>query len=117
MIHGPSGMKNSFRPNEPWCAPRYPDPPLLIVKDPVLAVGVRPSGLLASYSCPNGRLAWHKLTHSGFGLMVPMMAATGTATLVAFHVDGYSIYSARLPAYAADSAPAAPAGNQADHRQ
>jgi chloride channel protein, CIC family len=45
-----------------------------------------------------------ELTHSGFGLMVPMMAATGTATLVAFHVDGYSIYSARLPAYAKDSA-------------
>ena len=40
-----------------------------------------------------------ELTHSGFGLMVPMMAATGIATLVAFHVDGYSIYSARLPAY------------------
>ncbi|MGH3256189.1 MAG: chloride channel protein [Streptosporangiaceae bacterium] len=50
-----------------------------------------------------------ELTHSGFGLMVPMMAATGIATLVAFHIDGYSIYSARLPAYAADSAPAAPA--------
>jgi len=29
--------------------------------------------------------------------MVPMMAATGIATLVAFHVDGYSIYSARCP--------------------
>jgi hypothetical protein len=41
--------------------------------------------------------------------MVPMMAATGIATLVAFHVDGYSIYSARLPAYADNSAPAAPA--------
>ena len=39
--------------------------------------------------------------------MVPMMAATGIATLVAFHVDGYSIYSARLPAFAEDSAPAA----------
>ena len=49
--------------------------------------------------------------------MVPMMAATATATLVAFHVDGYSIYSARLPAYTADSAPAAPAGSRADHRQ
>ena len=43
-----------------------------------------------------------ELTHSGFGLMVPMIAATGLATLVAFYVDGYSIYSARLPAYAAD---------------
>ena len=50
-----------------------------------------------------------ELTHSGFGLMVPMMAATGIATLVAFHVDGYSIYSARLPAFADDSAPAPPA--------
>ena len=48
-----------------------------------------------------------ELTHSGFGLMVPMMAATGIATLVAFHVDGYSIYSARLPAHAPNSAPAA----------
>jgi chloride channel protein, CIC family len=43
-----------------------------------------------------------ELTHSGFSLMAPMMAATILATLVAFHVDGYSIYSARLPAYAAD---------------
>ncbi len=48
-----------------------------------------------------------ELTHSGFGLMVPMLAAAATATLVAFHVDGYSIYSARLPAYTADGAPAA----------
>jgi hypothetical protein len=54
-----------------------------------------------------------ELTHSGFGLMVPMMAATGIATLVAFHVDGYSIYSARLPAHTADSAPAASADSQA----
>ncbi len=50
-----------------------------------------------------------ELTHSGFGLMAPMMAATAIATIVAFYVDGYSIYSARLPAYTADSAPAAPA--------
>jgi len=57
-----------------------------------------------------------ELTHSGFGLMVPMTAATAIATLVAFHVDGYSIYSARLPAYAADSAPAAPEDGRADHR-
>ena len=47
-----------------------------------------------------------ELTHSGFGMMVPMMAATAVATLVAFHVDGYSIYSARLPAFTDDSAPA-----------
>jgi H+/Cl- antiporter ClcA len=38
-----------------------------------------------------------ELTHSGFGLMVPMVLATVTATAVAFYVDGYSIYSARLP--------------------
>src|SRR5579863_2957699 len=47
-----------------------------------------------------------ELTHSGFGLMVAMMAANAIATIVDFHVDGYSIYSARLPAYAEDSAPA-----------
>jgi chloride channel protein, CIC family len=57
-----------------------------------------------------------ELTHSGFALMVPMMAATGIATLVAFHVDGYSIYSARLPAFADDSAPAASADGQAQQR-
>lgn len=38
-----------------------------------------------------------EMTHSGFGLMVPMMAATVTATTVSRYVDGYSIYSARLP--------------------
>lgn len=37
------------------------------------------------------------LTHAGFGLMVPMALATVVATLVARHLDGYSIYSARLP--------------------
>ena len=39
-----------------------------------------------------------EMTHSGFGLMVPMLAATVTATAVARYVDGYSIYSARLTA-------------------
>lgn len=39
-----------------------------------------------------------ELTHSGFQLVVPMMAATVTATAVARHIDGYSIYSARLSA-------------------
>jgi chloride channel protein, CIC family len=38
-----------------------------------------------------------ELTHSGFGIMVPMLAATVTATIVARYIDGYSIYSARLP--------------------
>lgn len=39
-----------------------------------------------------------ELTHSGFALLVPMMAATVSATYVARYIDGYSIYSARLPA-------------------
>jgi len=39
-----------------------------------------------------------ELTHSGFSIMVPMMAATVIATAVSRHVDGYSIYSARLAA-------------------
>lgn len=38
-----------------------------------------------------------ELTHSGFELMVPIMAATFIAAAVARRVDGYSIYSARLP--------------------
>jgi CIC family chloride channel protein len=42
-----------------------------------------------------------ELTHSGFELMVPLIAATVTATAVARHIDGYSIYSARLSATAA----------------
>lgn len=40
-----------------------------------------------------------ELTHSGFQLMLPMMATTLIATAVARYIDGYSIYSARLPAY------------------
>ncbi len=39
-----------------------------------------------------------ELSHSGFQLMVPMMAATVIATAITRHIDGYSIYSARLPA-------------------
>ncbi len=39
-----------------------------------------------------------ELTHGGFNLAVPMMAATVIATLIVRQVDGYSIYSARLPA-------------------
>src|ERR1700722_15672205 len=37
-----------------------------------------------------------ELTHSGFQIMVPMTAAVVTATAIARHIDGYSIYSARL---------------------
>jgi hypothetical protein len=47
--------------------------------------------------------------------MVPMMAATVTATAVAFYIDGYSIYSARLPSRPAgwrSAATAAPSGEQ-----
>jgi CIC family chloride channel protein len=40
-----------------------------------------------------------ELTHSGFSLIVPMMAATVGATVVTRHIDGYSIYSARLLAH------------------
>ncbi|MHB2024330.1 MAG: chloride channel protein, partial [Mycobacteriales bacterium] len=39
-----------------------------------------------------------ELTRTTDGLMVPMMLATALATLVARLLDGYSIYSARLPA-------------------
>jgi len=38
-----------------------------------------------------------ELTHSGFKIMVPMVAATVIATAVARYIDGYSMYSARLP--------------------
>ena len=39
-----------------------------------------------------------ELTGSGLGLAVPLVIATVSATLVARRIDGYSIYSARLPA-------------------
>lgn len=39
-----------------------------------------------------------ELTHSGFQLVVPMVAATVSATVVARQIDGYSIYTARLSA-------------------
>jgi chloride channel protein, CIC family len=39
-----------------------------------------------------------ELTGGGFALMIPMVAATVAATVVARYVDGYSIYSARLRA-------------------
>ncbi|HET9126218.1 MAG TPA: chloride channel protein [Solirubrobacteraceae bacterium] len=49
-----------------------------------------------------------EFTHAGFGVMVPMMASTALATIVARHLDGYTIYSARLAAQPAASAPPAP---------
>lgn len=48
-----------------------------------------------------------ELTHTGFSMAVPMVVATVEATLLARQLDGYSIYSARLPAE--PSGPAAPA--------
>jgi len=39
-----------------------------------------------------------ELTHSGFSIMAPIIAAVVIATAVTRHVDGYSIYSARLAA-------------------
>ncbi len=44
-----------------------------------------------------------ELTHGGFNLAIPMMCATVIATLIVRQVDGYSIYSARLPAREAPS--------------
>ena len=40
-----------------------------------------------------------ELTHTGFELIIPMMTATVIATLIVRHIDGYSIYSARLPGH------------------
>ena len=39
-----------------------------------------------------------ELTQGGFGIVIPLILATVTATVVARHIDGYSIYSARLRA-------------------
>src|SRR5487761_316902 len=39
-----------------------------------------------------------ELTSGGFGILLPMVAATVTGTMVARQVDGYSIYTARLRA-------------------
>jgi len=51
-----------------------------------------------------------ELTHTGLSILVPMIAATTGATLVGRYVDGYSIYSARLPAEPpAPTQPGAPA--------
>ena len=40
-----------------------------------------------------------EFTHSGFDLLIPMLTATAIATVITRHVDGYSIYTARLPAH------------------
>ena len=52
----------------------------------------------AAMQAPAGRARLVlELTHGGFNLAVPMMAATVIATLLVRQIDGYSIYSARLP--------------------
>lgn len=38
-----------------------------------------------------------EMIHGGYAIAVPMMVATVIATFVVRHVDGYSIYTARLP--------------------
>jgi chloride channel protein, CIC family len=38
-----------------------------------------------------------ELTHSGFAIAIPMITAVAIATFVVRQIDGYSIYSARLP--------------------
>ena len=38
-----------------------------------------------------------EFTQTSFGIMIPVVLATFLATAVARHIDGYSIYSARLP--------------------
>ena len=51
----------------------------------------------ASMQAPlSGLVLVLELTHTGFALALPMMLATLIATAVSRHVDGYSIYSARL---------------------
>jgi CIC family chloride channel protein len=53
-----------------------------------------------------------ELTHGGFALIAPLIAATVTAAVVARYVDGYSIYTARLHARPGPS-PAAPGAGAA----
>jgi chloride channel protein, CIC family len=55
--------------------------------------------LSASMQAPlTGLALMLELTHSGFGLLIPMVAAAVPATAVARWLDGYSIHSARLGA-------------------
>ena len=49
-----------------------------------------------------------ELTDSGLGITVPMIAATVVATAITRYLDGYSIYSARLPALAPAAVQASP---------
>jgi CIC family chloride channel protein len=51
-----------------------------------------------------------ELTHNGLSLAIPMMAATLIATFLVRQIDGYSIYSARLPRRDDGGALASPEG-------
>ncbi len=58
-----------------------------------------------------------ELTHNGFSLLIPMIAATAVATAVSRHIDGYSIYTGRLARDEDASGqvpPLAPAGENAN---
>jgi H+/Cl- antiporter ClcA len=53
----------------------------------------------ASMQAPLAALAMiQELTGEGYALMIPLIAATVLATIVARNIDGYSIYTARLRA-------------------
>ena len=68
---------------------------------PVAAYAVLGAGALlgAALQAPLAALVLTlELTHSTFNLVVPLLVATGLATVTARYVDGYSIYSSRLPA-------------------
>ena len=56
--------------------------------------------LAASMQAPLcGLVIVMELTHSGFTAILPIMVATALATFVVRTLDGYSIYSARLPGH------------------
>ena len=58
-----------------------------------------------------------ELSHGGFSLLIPMIAATVTATVIARKIDGYSIYTARLRAGPDLPGLAAVAGEPAAEKQ
>ncbi len=61
------------------------------------------AALAAGLQAPlSGLVLVLELTHSGLQIIVPLMIATLLATMVSRHLDGYSIYSARLPVQRSD---------------
>lgn len=69
----------------------------------------------ASMQAPaTGLILVLELTHSGFSVAVPMIVATVGATAVARHLDGYSIYSSRLPPEEPPEEPSEPTGQPAN---